>query len=301
MAPIMVITALQQELGIAMSMSVDAKAAAKAAVRLFKTIDRVSKLDPASKEGGELQSMRGVIEVRDVVFAYPTRATFNILNGYSLEVAAGQMVALCGPSGSGKSTIISLIERFYDPQSGQVMLDGVDIKSLNVRWLREQIGLVGQEPVLFTGTVAENIMYGKTGATQADVEEAAGLANAHDFVVQLSEGYETQVGLRGGRLSGGQKQRVAIARAIVRKPSVLLLDEATSALDNESEKIVQKALDEIMSKQKRTTVTIAHRLSTIRHADAIAVVNKGVVVEKGTHDELLGQGGLYFDLVEAQR
>ena len=299
--PLMVIMLLQQDMAVIGSMAADATAAAKAAVRLFKSIDRESLLDPASTAGEQLPSVRGEIEVRDVVFAYPSAPDRVVCDGYSLTVAAGQMVALCGPSGSGKSTIISLIERFYDPQGGCVMLDGVDIKSLNLRWLRQQIGLVGQEPVLFKGTVAENIRYGKQGSTEAEVEEAARMANAHDFIGKLSDGYQTQVGQGGGKLSGGQKQRVAIARAIVRKPSILLLDEATSALDNESEKIVQAALDEIMAKQKRTTITIAHRLSTIRHADSIAVVNKGKVVEQGAHDELVAKGGEYFTLLEAQK
>jgi ATP-binding cassette subfamily B (MDR/TAP) protein 1 len=228
-----------------------------------------------------------------------------VCQGYSLRVPAGATVALCGPSGSGKSTIIQLIERFYDPLKGSVSLDGVDIKTLNVRWLRAQLGLVSQEPVLFQGTVAENIAYGKPAtageATQAEIEEAAKMANAHTFISEsLAEGYRTNVGLRGNKLSGGQKQRVAIARALIKKPSILLLDEATSALDNESERIVQAALDEIMTKQKRTTIVIAHRLSTIRNADLIVVVNQGRIVEKGTHDELLANAasdGLYANLV----
>ena len=185
-----------------------------------------------------------------------------------------------------------------------ITLDGVDIKDLNVRWLRSQLGLVSQEPVLFMGTVAENIAYGKAGEIpQAEIEEAARMANAHAFITErLSDGYQTQVGQGGSKLSGGQKQRVAIARAIIRKPAVLLLDEATSALDNESERIVQAALDEIMTKLKRTTFVIAHRLSTIRNADKIAVVKKGRVVEQGKHDELLEvMDGVYFALVEAQQ
>ena len=246
--------------------------------------------------------MTGAIEVRDVVFAYPTAKEHNVCNGYSLAIPAGQTVALCGPSGSGKSTIIQLIERFYDPQSGSIMLDGVDIKTLNVRWLRQQLGLVGQEPVLFQGSVADNIGYGKAGgaASQEEIEEAARMANAHQFITEnLAKGYETDVGLKGGKLSGGQKQRVAIARALVKKPPVLLLDEATSALDNESERIVQAALDEIMTKQKRTTVVIAHRLSTIRNADKIAVVNEGRILEEGTHDQLISNQNLYANLVMA--
>ena len=243
-------------------------------------------------------AVRGEVEVRDVTFAYPSAPEHLVCRGYSLLVPAGKTVALCGPSGAGKSTIVLLLERFYDPQAGSVRLDGVDIKTLNVRWLRQQLGLVGQEPVLFMGTVAENIAYGKVGATTEEVEEAARMANAHTFIMEsLSDGYATQVGQGGGKLSGGQKQRVAIARAIVRRPSILLLDEATSALDNESERVVQAALDEIMAKQKRTTLVIAHRLSTIRGADKIAVIDQGRVVEEGTHDELLANAeGLYTKL-----
>ena len=232
---------------------------------------------------------------------YPLRPTFFICRGYSLHVPAGSSCALCGPSGSGKSTIIQLLERFYDPQAGCIELDGVDLRTLNVRWLRSVLGLVSQEPVLFLGSVAENIAHGKPGATRAEIEAAARMANAHDFITEsLSDGYDSQVGLRGGHLSGGQKQRVAIARAIIRQPAVLLLDEATSALDNESEAVVQAAIDDLMAKQRRTTITIAHRLTTIRNSDMIAVVRKGRIVERGTHDELLENCGPYSDLVLGQ-
>ena len=203
-----------------------------------------------------------------------------------------------GPLGLWQvATIVSLLQRFYDPHSGSISLDGHDLRTLNVQWLRSRLGLVGQEPTLFQGTVAENIRYGKPIATDAEVEEAASLANAHTFITtDLSEGYSTQVGLRGGRLSGGQKQRVAIARALVRKPAVLLLDEATSALDNHSEKVVQVALEAITAAAHFTTITIAHRLSTIRHAHKIAVVQAGQVVEEGTHSELLDRDGVYAKL-----
>ena len=277
----------------------DLKAASKAAVRLFSLFDRTPLIDNLSQDGHQLESVTGDIQVRDVVFSYPSAPDHLVCKGYSLSISAGETLALCGPSGSGKSTIMLLLERFYDPQQGVVTLDGYDIKTLNVRWLRQQLGLVSQEPVLFQGTVAENISYGKQGsATQTEIEEAARMANAHGFITNdLGAGYNTDVGLKGGKLSGGQKQRVAIARAIIKKPSVLLLDEATSALDNESERIVQAALDEIMTKQKRTTIVIAHRLSTIRTADKIAVVQEGAVVEEGTHDELLAMQGLYMNLV----
>ena len=270
----------------------DPSTAARAAARLFDVTDRVSRIDPVLNTGIAPSSILGELELRDVFFAYPSAPGHVVCNGYSLSVPAGQTVALCGTSGSGKSTIIALLERFYDPQAGTVLLDGTDVKALNVRWLRKQLGLVGQEPVLFIGSVAENIAYGKEGATQEEVEAAAKMANAHNFVVgDLSDGYDTQVGQGGGKLSGGQKQRVAIARAIIKRPSVLLLDEATSALDNESERVVQAALDEVMSTQRRTTVVIAHRLSTIRHADKIAVVEHGRVVEEGPYGELLGRAG----------
>jgi ATP-binding cassette subfamily B (MDR/TAP) protein 1 len=221
-----------------------------------------------------------------------------VCNGYSLEIAAGTTVALVGSSGSGKSTAIQLVERFYDPDSGVVTLDGVDLRQLNVRWLRQQIGLVGQEPVLFSGTIAENIAYGKPGSTREDVEAAAKMANAFDFIQEFPSKFETDVGEKGGQLSGGQKQRIAIARAMIKNPAVLLLDEATSALDSESERIVQGALDDLLAKYKRTTIVIAHRLSTIRNADKIAVVDKGKIVEEGTHDELMaiGEEGRYYKL-----
>jgi ATP-binding cassette subfamily B (MDR/TAP) protein 1 len=273
-----------------------------AAATILRVIERQPSIDAFSEAGAVRDNVTGDIAVEDVVFAYPTAPTHRVCNGYSLSVPAGTTCALVGPSGSGKSTVVALIERFYDPESGVVRLDGVDIKSLNLRWLRSQFGLVSQEPVLFTGTVAENISYGKPGCSREEVEEAARGANAHTFVTDvLAEGYETQVGLGGGKLSGGQKQRVAIARALIKRPSVLLLDEATSALDTESERVVQVALDEIMKKQRRTTLTIAHRLSTIRGADKIACIKEGRVVEQGTHDELMGTGpsGLYFQLIAA--
>merc|ERR1719310_197551 len=279
----------------------DPATATAAAKLFFEAIDSKPKIDVLADEGVKLESVRGDIEVKDVIFAYPTAPDHLVCKGYTVSISAGQTVALSGASGSGKSTIIQLLERFYDPQGGSITLDGVNISTLNVKWLRQQLGLVSQEPVLFQGTVAENIMYGKRDATREEVEEAAKNANAHGFIMEsLQSGYETDVGMRGSKLSGGQKQRVAIARALVRKPSVLLLDEATSALDNESERIVQAALDEIMTKMKRTTIVIAHRLSTIRNADKIVVLKEGQVAEEGTHDELLSNTeGLYFNLVLA--
>ena len=266
-------------------------------------ISREPPFDPFSDDGDRPESVKGGVEVRDVRFAYPAAPSFFVCRGYSLQIAAGTSCALVGPSGSGKSTIVALLQRFYDPQAGAVLLDGRDIRTLNLRWLRSQLGLVGQEPILFQGSVAENIRYGKQGASQEEVEEAARQANAHGFITaDLSEGYDTQVGQSGSKLSGGQKQRVAIARAIIKQPAVLLLDEATSALDNKSEKVVQAALDHVMQALHTTSVVIAHRLSTIRGADKIAVICKGAVVEQGTYDELLaiGEGGLFHGLAAKQ-
>lgn len=208
-----------------------------------------------------------------------------------------QTVALVGESGSGKSTVISLIERFYDPDSGHVLLDGVDIRKLKISWLRQQMGLVSQEPVLFNDTIRTNIAYGKQGdATEEEIVAATKAANAHNFISSLPQGFDTSVGERGVQLSGGQKQRIAIARAILKDPKILLLDEATSALDAESERVVQEALDRVMV--NRTTIVVAHRLTTIKGADIIAVVKNGVIAEKGRHEALLKiPDGAYASLV----
>ena len=273
-----------------------------AAGRVLAIINRIPPIDAFSEEGLRPTACRGEVQVTDVVFAYPTAVDHTVCREFSLHIPAGTSMALCGASGSGKSTLIQLLERFYDPLSGSITLDGVDIKSLNVRWLRSQLGLVGQEPVLFQGTVGQNIAFGKsTPATQEEIEKAARAANAHTFITEnLQNGYDTEVGQSGGKLSGGQKQRVAIARALIKQPSILLLDEATSALDNQSEAVVQTAIDDVMRTQKLTTVIIAHRLSTIRNADAIAVLNEGKVIEQGTHEELLALQGLYSSLVLSQ-
>ena len=216
----------------------------------------------------------------------------------SLKVEVGQTVALVGPSGCGKSTVVQLIQRFYDADSGEVLVGGVNVKELNLKWLRSQIGMVSQEPVLFDTTIAENIRYGREEASLEEIMEAAKKANAHDFITSLPKGYDTNVGEGGTQLSGGQKQRVAIARALVSNPRILLLDEATSALDTESEAVVQEALDK--AREGRTTIVIAHRLSTIQNADTITSIESGRVVEVGTHAELLQRKGLYHNLVEAQ-
>ncbi|KAJ6381734.1 hypothetical protein OIU77_030412 [Salix suchowensis] len=253
-----------------------------------------------SESGLELESVTGLVALKNIDFAYPSRPDAPILNNFSLNVPAGKTIALVGSSGSGKSTVVSLIERFYDPNSGQVLLDGHDIKTLKLRWLREQIGLVSQEPALFATTIKENILLGRPDASQVEIEAAARVANAHSFIIKLPDGFDTLVGERGLQLSGGQKQRVAIARAMLKNPAILLLDEATSALDSESEKLVQEALDRFMI--GRTTLVIAHRLSTIRKADLVAVLQQGSVSEIGTHDELIakGENGVYAKLIKMQ-
>ncbi|KAM7464194.1 hypothetical protein LguiA_032315 [Lonicera macranthoides] len=290
--------------GIALGQSAPSMAAfAKArvaAAKIFRIIDHKPSVDRNSESGLELDSVSGQLELRNVEFSYPSRPDVQILNNFSLSVPSGKTIALVGSSGSGKSTVVSLIERFYDPASGQVLLDGHDIKALKLRWLRQQIGLVSQEPALFATTIKENILLGRPEATLDEIEEAAQVANAHSFIIKLPDGYDTQVGERGLQLSGGQKQRIAIARAMLKNPAILLLDEATSALDSESEKLVQEALDRFMI--GRTTLVIAHRLSTIRKADLVAVLQQGSVSEIGTHDELFAKGdsGIYAKLIRMQ-
>lgn len=281
------------------SMSSFAKAKV-AAAKIYRIIDHKPTLNRNNESGLELESVSGLVELKNVDFSYPSRPDVRILNNFSLTVPAGKTIALVGSSGSGKSTVVSLIERFYDPISGEVLLDGHDIKTLKLRWLRQQIGLVSQEPALFATTIKENILLGRPDADQLEVEEAARVANAHSFIIKLPEGYDTQVGERGLQLSGGQKQRIAIARAMLKNPAILLLDEATSALDSESEKLVQEALDRFMI--GRTTLVIAHRLSTIRKADLVAVLQQGSVSEIGTHDELFakGENGVYAKLIRMQ-
>ncbi|NP_001288986.1 ABC transporter B family member 1 [Brassica rapa] len=281
------------------SMAAFAKAKV-AAAKIFRIIDHKPTIERNSESGVELESVTGLVELKNVDFSYPSRPDVKILNDFTLSVPAGKTIALVGSSGSGKSTVVSLIERFYDPTSGQVLLDGHDLKTLKLKWLRQQIGLVSQEPALFATSIKENILLGRPDADQVEVEEAARVANAHSFIIKLPDGFDTQVGERGLQLSGGQKQRIAIARAMLKNPAILLLDEATSALDSESEKLVQEALDRFMI--GRTTLIIAHRLSTIRKADLVAVLQQGSVSEIGTHDELFakGENGIYSKLIKMQ-
>ncbi|KAL7123626.1 hypothetical protein ACP275_01G117700 [Erythranthe tilingii] len=270
-----------------------------AAYPIFKMIERNTVSKTSSKNGRKLSKVDGHIQFKNVTFSYPSRPDSLIFNKLCLEIPPGKIVALVGGSGSGKSTVISLIERFYEPVSGHILLDGNDIRDLDLKWLRHQIGLVNQEPALFATTIRDNILYGKDDATTEEITRAAKLSEAINFISNLPDRFETQVGERGIQLSGGQKQRIAISRAIVKNPSILLLDEATSALDAESEKSVQEALDRVMV--GRTTIVVAHRLSTIRNADVIAVVHNGAIVETGSHEELISRpNSSYASLVQLQ-
>lgn len=269
-----------------------------AAHKVFQIIDHEPNINSYSDEGYKLDVVKGNIEFKNIHFNYPSREDVKVLNGMNLKIMSGQTIALVGSSGCGKSTTIQLLQRFYDPQEGTVTIDGHDIRSLNVRGLREMIGVVSQEPVLFATTIAENIRYGRQDVTQEEIERAAQEANAYNFIMKLPDKFETLVGDRGTQMSGGQKQRIAIARALVRNPKILLLDEATSALDAESETIVQAALDKV--RLGRTTLIVAHRLSTIRNADVIAGFQNGEIVELGTHEELMKRKGVYHTLVTMQ-
>ncbi|CAN1243087.1 Putative multidrug resistance protein [Linum perenne] len=278
--------------------------ATDAATRIVQMIDRSPHIDSEEKKGKALSHVRGEVVFRDIHFCYPSRPDTPVLQGLNLTVPAGQTVGLVGGSGSGKSTIISLLQRFYDPVGGEILLDGHTIKKLQLKWLRSQMGLVNQEPVLFATSIKENILFGKEGASADDVVDAAKAANAHDFIVKLPDGYDTQVGQFGFQMSGGQKQRIAIARALIREPKILLLDEATSALDTQSERLVQAAIDQ--ASKGRTTITIAHRLSTIRNAHLIIVLRAGRVVEAGSHEELTtqengGHDGEYLRMLTLQQ
>uniref|UniRef100_A0A8C6RUJ7 P-type phospholipid transporter n=1 Tax=Nannospalax galili TaxID=1026970 RepID=A0A8C6RUJ7_NANGA len=278
---------------------IDAFANARgAAYTIFDVIDNNPKIDSFSERGHKPDNIRGNLEFTDVHFSYPSRTNVKILKGLNLKVQSGQTVALVGNSGCGKSTTVQLLQRLYDPTEGMISIDGQDIRNFNVRYLREVIGVVSQEPVLFSTTIAENIRYGRGNVTMDEIKKAVKEANAYEFIMKLPQKFDTLVGERGAQLSGGQKQRIAIARALVRNPKILLLDEATSALDTESEAEVQAALDK--AREGRTTIVIAHRLSTVRNADVIAGFEDGVIVEQGSHSELMRKEGVYFKLVNMQ-
>jgi ABC transporter fused permease/ATP-binding protein len=267
-----------------------------ASQRVFELLDMKA---PLEMEGGApAGDLRGEIRFESVAFAYPSRPDVDVLADFQLDVHPGQVIALVGPSGAGKSTVAALIARFYDPTRGRITIDGRPLTEIDPRSLREHIGAVMQEPVLFATSITENIRYGRTDAGEDEVKKAAEAANAAGFISTFPDGFSTLVGERGVRLSGGQKQRIAIARAVLKDPRILILDEATSALDAESEHLVKEALERLM--QGRTTIVIAHRLSTVMNADRVVVLDRGRVVEEGRHAELMARGGLYKRLVERQ-
>ncbi|MBV6446005.1 MAG: Lipid A export ATP-binding/permease protein MsbA [Ignavibacteriaceae bacterium] len=265
--------------------------------RIFEIID--TQPDIVDKEDAlSVGSFEGEISFENVTFAYPDEPDVKVLSDLTFSIKKGEVVALVGPSGSGKSTLVDLIPRFYDVTSGGIKFDGKDLRDLKVEDLRRFIGIVTQETILFNDTIRNNICYGSKGFTEEMIIEAAKIANAHSFIMETPNGYDTHIGERGVKLSGGQRQRIAIARALLKNPDIMIFDEATSALDNESEKLVQEALDRLM--KSRTVVVIAHRLSTIKNADKILVLDEGVIVQSGTHDQLLEEGGLYKKLYDMQ-
>lgn len=270
---------------------------------VFAILDRCTQIHPENPNSYQPERIRGQVQIQEVDFAYPARPESLVFKGFSIDIDAGKSTALVGESGSGKSTIIGLIERFYDPLKGTIKVDGKDIRTYHLRALRKHITLVSQEPMLFHGTMRDNITYGvpTNEVNESEIIEAARTANAHDFIVALKHGYDTPCSNIGVQLSGGQRQRIAIARAVLKNSAMLLLDEATSALDSQSETTVQEALERVM--KGRTSVVVAHRLSTVQNCDWIAVVAKGKVVEKGTHETLLAKGiaGAYGTLVRLQR
>jgi ATP-binding cassette subfamily B protein len=268
-----------------------------ASTRIFGILNRTPQIE--NLKGDTLDHLIGEITLKDVQFSYPMRPEYKVFQNLNLTIAEGESVALVGKSGSGKSTIAALIQRLYDPQGGEILIDQSNILDLSASWLRQQIGTVSQEPILMSTSIRENIAYGKPDASFEDIIKAAEFAFAHGFIEEFPDNYETLVGERGVQLSGGQRQRIAIARAMLKDPRILILDEATSALDAESEDLVQKALTNLM--KGRTVLIIAHRLSTVKDTDRVIVLEQGKIVEEGHHDQLItNQDGMYFNLVQKQ-
>lgn len=287
-------------IGQSVAFSPDYQKGKIAANAIFKLLDRIPKMVTNSILGEKPNECRGEIEFREVEFCYPSRPGARVLKRINFNVKSGQTVALVGRSGCGKSTCIQLLERFYDTNYGQVVVDEKNVRQLNIEWLRAQIGIVCQEPLLFDKSIAENIAYGDNSrqVKMDEIVRVARQANIDEFIKSLPKQYDTLVGDKGTQLSGGQKQRIAIARALVRNPRILLLDEATSSLDSESEKIVQNALDG--ARNGRTCLIIAHRLSTIRDVDNIFVIENGMIAESGTHQQLIQQKGIYYQMYLTQ-
>jgi ATP-binding cassette subfamily B (MDR/TAP) protein 1 len=272
----------------------------------FQTLDRKTEIEPDTPENSHFERIKGIIEFQNIKFHYPLRPEVTVLNNFSLQIEAGSKMALVGPSGAGKSSVLSLLLRFYDPREGRILIDGKEIRGYNLKRLRRQIGLVQQEPLLFSSSIRDNICYGNNGASETEVVEVAMEANIHEFISNLPDGYDTIVGERGCQLSGGQKQRIAIARTLLKRPVILLLDEATSALDAESERTVVSALESIKLNNGglllgTTQITVAHRPSTVRNSDTIIVMDKGEIVEMGSHSTLItSTEGMYSRLFQLQ-
>jgi ATP-binding cassette subfamily B (MDR/TAP) protein 1 len=268
-------------------------------VPVFAIIDRRPKVESDDHVGSKPIIVAGRLEFQDVEYMYPTKPEIVILHNFNLKVEAGQTLAIVGTAGSGKTTILSLVERFYEPVFGRILLDGKDLKLLNVRWLRSHMGLVQQEPVLFSTTIRENIMYARPNATETEMTEAARIANAHHFICSLPHGYDTHIGMRGLQLSAGQRLRIAIARVVLKNPPILLIDEASAAVEADSNRVVQDALDQLIM-GSRTTIVVAHRLALMRRVDVVALLHDGQIVEEGSHDNLMTKLGLYARLMQPQ-
>jgi len=267
-----------------------------ASERIFEVIDTKPQIREVRNAISLSHPVKGEVVFHEVHFSY--RPGEEILHGVSFEAHSGEIIALVGPTGAGKTTIVNLIPRFYETESGAIFVDGIDVRKLRLRSLRENIGIVMQEPFLFDGSIRENIAYGRLEATMDEIVAISKLANAHSFIIELPDGYEHQIGERGVRLSVGEKQRIAIARALLKNPPILILDEATSSVDNKTEALIQEATEHLL--RNRTSFVIAHRLSTVMHANKILVVQDGKIVESGNHEELLSRGGVYHNLYQIQ-